>query len=63
MKTYEELIAEVALIDKAAAEYMHGPMREIEGFEPTGDLWGVVVWEHTKQGTDYWYDIARKIGQ
>jgi hypothetical protein len=60
---YFALISEVALVDKEAAAYMHGPMREIEGFEPTGDLWCVVIWEHTKQGTDYWHDIARKIGQ
>jgi hypothetical protein len=55
---YLELIEEVALIDEAAAQYMHGPMREIEGFQPSGDLWEVVVWEFTKQGTDYWYNIA-----
>jgi hypothetical protein len=60
---YFALIGEVALVDKEAAAYMHGPMREIEGFEPTGDLWGVVIWQHTKQGTDYWHDIAQKIGQ
>jgi hypothetical protein len=60
---YLLLIKTVELIDKAAAEYMQGPMREIEGFEPSGDLWGVVIWEYTKQGTDYWFDIAGKIGQ
>jgi hypothetical protein len=58
---YVNLIEEVALIDKDAAEYMHGPMREITGFGPSGDLWEVVVWENTKQGTEYWYNIASQL--
>ena len=58
---YQELIAEVALIDKDAAEYMQGPMREIEEFTACGDLWEVVVWCNTKQGSDYWYNIACKL--
>ena len=60
---YLRLIEKVALIDEAAAEYMQGPMREIEGFEPTGALWEAVIWELTEQGTDYWYDITHKIDQ
>jgi hypothetical protein len=60
---YQQLIAQVALIDKDAAEYMKTEMRECFGFSTSGDLWAVVIWEHTKQGTDYWYDIACKIGQ
>lgn len=55
---YQELIAQVALIDKNAAAYMQGPMRKLHGFEPSGDLWVVVIWENTAQGTDYWYNIA-----
>lgn len=60
---YQQLITEVALVDKSAAEYMQGPMREIEGFGTSGNLWEVVVWANTTQGTDYWYNIACKIGQ
>lgn len=60
---YQELIAEVAFVDKDAAEYMKTEMRKCFGFSSSGDLWSVVIWEHTKQGTDYWYDIACKIGQ
>lgn len=60
---YLLLIEKVELLDEAAAEYMQGPMREIEGFEPSDSLWELVVWSNTKQGTDYWYDIACKIGQ
>jgi hypothetical protein len=60
---YQQLIGEVALVDVAAAKYMQGSMREIEGFQPTNDLWSVVIWEYTGQGTEYWYDIACKIGQ
>jgi len=55
---YLQLIEEVALIDKAAADYMQGPMREITGFAASDDLWDVVVWEHTAQGCDYWFNIA-----
>lgn len=55
---YQELIEKVALIDEAAAEYMQGPMRKIESFTPCGDLWDVVIWNYTAQGTDYWYNIA-----
>lgn len=55
---YQELIAKVALINKDAADYMQGPMRELHGFEPSGDLWSVVVWHTTLQGTYFWYDIA-----
>lgn len=58
---YLELIAQVALIDEAAAEYMQGPMRKVEGFEATGDIWEVVVWSDTAQGTDYWYNIACQV--
>ena len=58
---YQQLIAEVALIDKEAAEYMQGAMRRVFGFSTSGDLWEVVVWEHTAQGTDYWYNIACKL--
>lgn len=58
---YMDLIAQVALIDKDAAEYMDGPMRECFGFFTSGDLWEVVVWENTKQGTDYWYNIASQL--
>jgi len=60
---YLKLIAQVALIDKDAAEYMKTEMRECFGFSTSGDLWAVVVWENTEQGTNYWYDIACKIGQ
>lgn len=60
---YQELIAEVALIDKEAAEYMQNEMQEIPSFLASGDLWEIVIWEHTKQGTNYWYKIACSIGQ
>jgi hypothetical protein len=60
---YQELISEVALVDKEAAEYMQGLMRKVTDFKTSGDLWAVVVWENTEQGLDYWYDIACKIGQ
>jgi hypothetical protein len=60
---YLELIIKVAEIDKDAAAYMIYEMRKCFGFSTSGDLWKVVIWEHTKQGTDYWYDIACKIGQ
>lgn len=58
---YQALIAEVSLIDKDAAEYMQSPMRECFGFSTSGDLWEVVVWEHTAQGTIYWYNIAKQL--
>jgi hypothetical protein len=58
---YLQLIEEVALIDKAAAEYMQGPMREITGFAASDDLWDVIVWELTPQGHDYWYNIASQL--
>jgi hypothetical protein len=60
---YQQLIAQVALIDKDAAQYMKTEMRECFGFSTSGDLWDVVIWEHTKQGSTYWRDIACKIGQ
>lgn len=60
---YQQLISEVAFVDKDAAAYMLYEMRKCFGFSTSGDLWEVVIWEHTKQGTDYWYDIAQKIGQ
>lgn len=60
---YQKLIAQVALIDKDAAEYMKTEMRECFGFSPSGKLWEVVIWENTEQGSMYWYDIACKIGQ
>lgn len=60
---YQELIAKVAIVDKDAAEYMQTEMREVEDFIPSGDLLQVVIWENTKQGTNYWCDIACKIGQ
>jgi len=59
---YQELIVKVAEINKDAAEYMMYAMRKLTGFEPSGDLWDVVVWENTLQGTDFWYDIACKLG-
>ena len=58
---YQELIAMVAEIDKDAAAYMIYEMRECFGFSPSGDLWEVVIWEYTAQGTDYWYNIACKL--
>jgi hypothetical protein len=58
---YQELIAKVAEINKPAADYMQGPMRKVEGFSASGDLWDVVVWENTLQGTDFWYDIVCKL--
>jgi hypothetical protein len=58
---YLQLIEKVALIDESAAEYMQGPMRECFGFSTSGDLWEVVIWEHTAQGTDYWYKIAKQL--
>lgn len=59
---YQELIAKVAEINKDAADYMQGPMRKLTGFEPSGDLWDVAVWEDTLQGTDFWYDVVCKLG-
>jgi hypothetical protein len=58
---YLQLIEKVALIDEAAAEYMRGPMRECFGFSTSGDLWEVVVWEDTAQGTRYWCNIAEQL--
>lgn len=58
---YMDLIARVALIDKDAAVYMDGPMRKLEGFITSGDIWDVVIWERTEQGTDYWYNIAEQL--
>lgn len=58
---YQELIARVALINKDAADYMQGPMRKLPGFETSGDLWDVVVWDRTLQGTDFWFDIVGKL--
>jgi hypothetical protein len=58
---YLELIAQVALIDEAAAEYMQGPMRKIGGFGACSDLWEVVVWANTAQGSCYWYNIASQL--
>jgi hypothetical protein len=60
---YQELIAQVALIDKDAAEYMKTKMRECFCFSPSGKLSQVVIWENTEQGSMYWYDIACKIEQ
>ena len=59
--SYQELIARVALIDKDAADYMQGPMRKIYGFGTSGNLWAVVSWSQTLQGTAFWYDIACKL--
>ena len=58
---YMDLIARVALIDKNAAAYMQGPMRKLEGFSTSGDIWDVVTWERTAQGTNYWYNIAEQL--
>lgn len=58
---YQELIAKVAEINKPAADYMQGPMRKVEGFSASGDLWAVVVWEDTSQGTDFWFNIAEQL--
>jgi len=55
------LIAKVAKINKDAADYMQGPMRKICGFEPSGDIWEVVIWWETLQGQEFWYDIACKL--
>jgi hypothetical protein len=58
---YQELIAKVAEIDESAALYMQKEMRQLSGFEPCGDIWAVVVWELTNQGTEYWYNIASNL--
>jgi len=58
---YQELIAKVATINKDAADYMQGPMRKIHSFTPSGNLWEIVTWWETLQGTDFWYDIACKL--
>ena len=58
---YQELIAKVALFDKNAAAYMIYGMRKLEGFIACGNLWSVIGWEDTPQGTDFWYDIACKL--
>lgn len=59
---YQELIAKVVKINKDAADYMQGPMRKIYSFVPSDKLWDVVTWSDTLQGTDFWYDIACKLG-
>lgn len=58
---YQELIARVAEIDKDAAAYMIHEMRKLEGFGTSGDLWEVVVWQNTAQGTAYWFNIAEQL--
>lgn len=58
---YQELIAKVAKINKDASDYMQGPMREIEYFYASGNLWNVVVWSDTLQGQEFWFDIACKL--
>jgi hypothetical protein len=60
---YQQLIAQVALIDKDAAEYMKTEMRECFSFTTSGLLREVVIWEYTKQGTNYWCNIASKISK
>jgi hypothetical protein len=62
-KAYLELIVKVAMHDIEAAVYMQTDMREIEDFEPDGNLWAVVYWGNTTQGHDYWENLAHKIGQ
>lgn len=58
---YQELIAQVAEIDKDAAAYMIYEMRKLEEFNACGDLWNVVYWGDTPQGHSYWHDIACKL--
>lgn len=58
---YQELIAQVAEIDKDAADYMQGPMRKLKSFNACGSLWCVVFWGDAPQGHGYWDDIACKL--
>jgi len=62
-KAYLELIVKVAMHDIEAAVYMQTDMREIEDFEPDGNLGAVVYWGKTTQGHGYWENLANKIGQ
>lgn len=58
---YQRLIAKVAKINPTAAEYMRHDMRNLEGFDTSDSLWGVICWSETPQGHVYWADIANQI--
>jgi hypothetical protein len=55
---YLALIERVRAIDPEAAEYLEGPCRDLDDFEPGWDLMAVMVWSDTPQGHEYWCNIC-----
>lgn len=51
---YVNLIERVRKIDPEAAEYLSGPAREVESFNPWGEIDGLFLWKNTPQGPKYW---------
>jgi hypothetical protein len=60
-KEYEGLIKRVAKIDEEAAEFLKTEMPKLEGFEDRGNLSGVIVWDDTPQGHEYWHEIYMEL--
>ena len=63
----EELIEKVRKIDPKAAEYLEKeapklPRYVTPGGETSG-LSGIIYWETTPQGHNYWESIARQLGE
>ena len=60
---YERLIQRVMAIDKDAAKYLIHEAPKLEGFIHEEKLYSCFLWFDTPQGSDYWKNIADKLGE
>lgn len=67
VKAFVELLQEVELHDKKAAKYLlelalsHTVKKQDINFGLTRRLDGCLLWDNTKQGRDYWFELYKKI--
>lgn len=60
---YKMLIKEVNAIDPAAAHWLRHYAWNERVFKEDITLSGVMIWDETPQGYQYWYNIALEIEQ
>lgn len=58
---YKNLIKQVSQINEEAALYLKNEATTLKSFKESGKIDALFIWEQSKQGHDFWYDIWLKL--
>lgn len=58
---FEELVDKVKKIDTSAAEYLMGEAQTLDGFNKSGILCALFMFDESPQGSDYWLALSEEV--